>query len=156
MAQVRSFDCSGCGYKGATTIGGGQRNHLTHSPFPAICQVCRAVQSVNEAKAAPPGCMNCGSDEVARFGTETREPTQNEVLVKAAERQDCRERLRFKAILRRAVRNGELTQEQADQEEKDSDFLFSSVAPPWHEGDHLCPQCGAYSLRFSDVTMFMD
>jgi len=156
MAQERSFGCHGCGYKGSTIIGGGFRNHLTHSPFPALCRACGEVRSVNEAKGATPGCMSCGSSQVTRFGTETREPAQNEVLGKAAERKNCRERIRVKVILRRAVRKGELTQEQADKEEKESDYLFPSLVPPWHEGDHLCPRCGTYGLRFSDVTMFLD
>lgn len=156
MAKVRDFSCKGCDYNGSTTIGGGFRNHRTHSPFPALCRACCAVRSINEAEGATPGCLSCSSGEVTRFGVETREPAQNQVLVKAAERANCRERLRFKAILRRLVREGRLTKEEADKEEKESDFLFPSLVPAWHEGDHLCPQCGTYGLRFSDVTALID
>lgn len=156
MAQRRSFRCQACGYAGSTTEGGGFRNYLTHSPFPALCRACGAVRSVNKAEGAASGCMTCGSTEVTDFGVETRDPEQNATLIKAAERLRCRDALRTKAILRRAVRQGELTPEEAAEGEIDSASWLTASDPPWHEGDHFCPQCLTYGLRFSGVTMFLD
>jgi hypothetical protein len=104
------------------------------------------------AKGATPGCMICGSSEVTLFGTETREPIQNEALMKAAAREYCREILRGKVRLRRAVREGEISPEEIDG----NDFWFPPSEPDWNEGVHLCPQCRSYGLHFSDITMFLD
>lgn len=156
MAQTRSFKCQGCGYSGSTTIGGGFRNHLTHSPFPALCRCCVGVRSINAATSSAADCMTCGSTDVTEFGLKTRSPEENEELTNAAQRNRCREVIRVKVILRRAVRRGELTQEQIADEELDGERFMPNSDPPWHVGRHLCPRCNAYALQFSAVTMFLD
>jgi len=154
MGQERNFCCQACNHDGFVTVGGGFRNHLTYSPFPALCRPCGEVRSINRAKGAAHGCMTCGSTEATTFGAETRDPGQHEALIRAAERVRGEEMDRAKVSLRSAVRRGELTPEE--EAERGGYAWLSLDEPEWHEGDHLCPRCGSYGLRFSDVTMFLD
>ena len=71
MGQSASVACDSCGFRKSATIGAGRSDFQTFSGWPARCDRCVSVVTVN-LKDDVLKCLDCGSSEVVLYGEEAR------------------------------------------------------------------------------------
>ena len=132
MGQEILAGCALCGYSpGSVSVGGTRGGFRTYNPFPAICNDCHSVTSVNR-RETPLACTECNGTNVIEYGDATREsgkptvdetPPVEEVLDN---------------VLRPPSGNKYVTK------------------TPWCDGRHLCPKCNQYGFEFGETIAFYD
>lgn len=88
MGRIYGVSCKHCGYKARATTGGARESFRTVSLFPALCQSCQAIVSINEREARP-HCPDCGSEDFVPYGAHTvlvgsATPTRAELFQQAS------------------------------------------------------------------------
>jgi len=71
MGRQVLVDCKLCSYSNIVTIGGSRSSYQTNDPFPAFCQSCNNLTSINNA-VKDQCCRTCGSKHVLKYGEKTR------------------------------------------------------------------------------------
>lgn len=71
MGQSASVACDSCGFIKSATIGAGRSDFQTFSGWPARCDRCVSVVTVN-LKDSVLKCLDCGSPEVVLYGEKRR------------------------------------------------------------------------------------
>lgn len=152
MAALREFKCKTCGYSGDLRIGGTRKTHTYYSPFPILCNSCKALSTYNKQSTAEPKCLVCASEDFIVYGDSTRDPDETDLLCQEYRRETeyFIEKVRTAAWKAENPELGEITEEEL-RELQDEDY-----SPSWDMGQHICPECETYGLSFGRHTMFID
>ena len=132
MGQVVIAGCKLCSYSpGSVSVGGTRRSFRTNDPFPAICNDCNVVTSVNK-RVTPLTCRACKGTDVIEYGDATRPPADSAVDV-------ANPTPTFLDIIFRRPPRKKYVPER-----------------PWYEGQHLCPKCNQYGFEFGSTIALYD
>ena len=71
MGQTLIAGCRHCGYEVTVSVGGTRSTFREYDPFPAICEDCHSVTSINR-REAPIKCQTCNGTAVIAYGDGTR------------------------------------------------------------------------------------
>ena len=124
--------CQLCGYSPVSvSVGGTRSGFQTYDPFPAICNVCDEVTSVNRREEHL-RCGECNGLNVTKFGDATREGGAATVDKVPQSEESLENVLQPPSLFNHAPKT------------------------PWCDGRHLCPKCKKYGFEFGETIAFYD
>jgi hypothetical protein len=71
MGQQYEARCGSCQYSATVPVGGSRSTFHEYDPFPALCNNCKTITTINRCKT-PFACKECKSVDVIECGHQTR------------------------------------------------------------------------------------